>query len=97
LDQSTTIEPPWPSKESLTNLHNALSIALDVFQKSNPTIPTPITCGCALQIMLNFPHKWMTESKKGDQFVSVMTLQAEQFLQLKAKAEKEKSNSSTSK
>jgi hypothetical protein len=86
LDQSTPVSPPWPSKESLMAFHNTLSQALDAYQKANPNVPTSIACGCALQLMLNFPHKWMAESGKADQFVSAMTTQAEQFVALKAMA-----------
>ena len=87
LDQSQPKQPPWPSKESLMAFHNTLSKALDTFQKVNPTVPTPVACGCALQLMLNFPHKWMADSGKADQFVAAMTMQSEQFMSLKARAD----------
>ena len=77
----------FPSKKSLMDFHNAVSIALDTLQKANPKVPTPAICGSALQLMLNFPHKWMGDSGTSEFFVKTMTEQSQQFVELKAKAD----------
>jgi hypothetical protein len=69
------------------DFHNGVSKALDDLQKANPGIPTPAICGSALQLMLNFPHKWMGDSGTAAFFVKTMTEQAQQFVELKAKAD----------
>lgn len=75
-----------PSPDSLMNFHQDVSSALGALQEANPGITTPVLCGSALQLMLNFPHTWMGQSGTVEKFVETITLQAQQFVDLKEKS-----------
>jgi hypothetical protein len=85
LDQLPANE--WPSKESLMDFHNDVSLAITKLQNANKDVQLPAVCGSALQLMLNFPHSWMVQSGTHGRFVEAMTDQAREFVELKAKAD----------
>ena len=82
----------FPSKESLSDFHNDINNALERFQRANLDVNKIAICGSAWQIMLNFPHQWMGKSAyEPGVFVATMADQAQGFVELRMKADKEAS------
>jgi hypothetical protein len=77
----------FPSQDSLHVFYEDICLALDNLEKANKDVTKFVLCGSALQLMLNFPHAWMGQSGTADRFVEIMTEQAKNFVELKAKAD----------